>query len=99
MTLKDRSSLLHAGLVLALAGAAFGAQAQTTSQAPATATTPTTEQIEGAFKRADANQDGKLSKEEAMRMPVLAEKFDQIDKDKDGFLSAEEFSAAVIGPK
>jgi hypothetical protein len=46
-----------------------------------------------AFKRADANQDGKLSKEEAARMPAIAAKFDELDKDKDGSLSMAEFMA------
>jgi EF hand len=46
-----------------------------------------------AFKRADANQDGKLSKEEAARMPAIAAKFDDLDKDKDGALSMDEFMA------
>ena len=46
-----------------------------------------------AFKRADANQDGKLSKEEAARMPAIAAKFDELDKDKDGSLSMDEFMA------
>ena len=46
-----------------------------------------------AFKRADANQDGKLSKVEAARLPAIAAKFDELDKDKDGALSMDEFMA------
>lgn len=49
--------------------------------------------LEAAFSRADANTDGKLSKEEAARMPAIATKFADLDKDKDGFLSVEEFSS------
>jgi Ca2+-binding EF-hand superfamily protein len=47
-----------------------------------------------AFKRADTNGDGKLSKAEAAIFPVIAERFDALDKDKDGFLTPVEFSAA-----
>ena len=42
--------------------------------------------------RADANQDGKLSREEAP--PALSERFDELDADGDGFLSADEIRAA-----
>jgi Ca2+-binding EF-hand superfamily protein len=47
--------------------------------------------IEAAFTRADTNKDGKLSKEEAAKLPAIAAKFEQLDKDKDGALSLEEF--------
>ena len=42
--------------------------------------------------RADANQDGKLSREEAP--PPLSKRFDELDADGDGFLSADEIRAA-----
>ena len=49
--------------------------------------------MEAAFTRADGNGDGKLSKEEAARMPAIAAKFDELDTNKDGFLNMEEFAA------
>jgi hypothetical protein len=51
--------------------------------------------VSAAFKRADANGDGKLSSAEAGKLPTLAAKFAELDKDKDGFLSSEEFSAGA----
>ncbi len=51
-----------------------------------------------AFKRADTNADGKLSKEEAGSLPAIAARFDEFDKDKDGFLSMDEFMAATTAP-
>ena len=54
--------------------------------------------IEAAFTRADANADGKLSKEEVARMPAIAAKFSELDKDKDGFLSVDEFAAGYSAP-
>ena len=52
--------------------------------------------IEAAFTRADANGDGKLSREEVARMPMIADKFDALDKNKDGFLSLGEFAAGAM---
>ncbi len=49
---------------------------------------------EAAFQRADTNADGRLSKEEAARMPAIGAKFAELDKNKDGFLSLDEFSSA-----
>jgi EF hand len=55
--------------------------------------------IEAAFKRADSNGDGKLSKEESARLPEVQANFDTLDKDKDGNLSMAEFMAAFEAPK
>jgi len=49
--------------------------------------------VRSAFERADANSDGKLSKEEAALVPAIAARFEQFDRDRDGLLSLEEFSA------
>jgi Ca2+-binding EF-hand superfamily protein len=55
--------------------------------------------IEAAFKRADTNGDGKLSKEESARLPEVQANFDTLDKDKDGSLSLAEFMAAFEAQK
>lgn len=50
--------------------------------------------FEAQFKQADANADGKLSREEAEKgMPYVFSHFDASDGNKDGFLSMEEISA------
>lgn len=43
--------------------------------------------------RADANGDGVISREEAAKYPRLAARFDQLDRNKDGKLSADELPA------
>jgi hypothetical protein len=52
--------------------------------------------IEAAFTKADANADGKLSKEEAAMVPAVGAKFAELDKNKDGFLSLAEFAAGYM---
>ena len=88
-----RTSSLHAGLLAGIASLAFAVSAQTPAAAP-TAKDKTA--MEAAFTRADGNGDGKLSKEEAARMPAIAAKFDQLDANKDAFLSMEEFAAGYM---
>ena len=46
------------------------------------------------FKHLDKDGDGKISKAEAAAAPRLAEHFDQIDANKDGFVTPEEMKAA-----
>ncbi len=58
---------------------------------------------EDAFKKKDANSDGKLSKEEfsknkdAAKSEAAAKGFDAKDKNKDGSLDLEEFKAGGKG--
>ncbi|MES3012291.1 MAG: EF-hand domain-containing protein [Pseudomonadota bacterium] len=56
------------------------------------------EAIEAAFSRGDSNGDGKLSRDEAQRFPEIAARFDELDKDRDGFLSLIEFSVGATPP-
>jgi hypothetical protein len=88
-----RSLALAAMAALPLALLAQQPTQQQPGQAPATSTP------EIAFMRADANGDGKLSKAEAARLPQIAQKFDALDKDKDGMLSMSEYMAAFEAPK
>ena len=49
-------------------------------------------QAQDKFNNADADKDNKLSREEtAKTLPYVAEHFAKYDKDKDGFLTWEEF--------
>ena len=52
-------------------------------------------QFERRFKSADADNDGRLTREEAQKgMPMVARHFDQIDANKDGVVTREELQAA-----
>jgi Ca2+-binding EF-hand superfamily protein len=73
------------------------AQAQMTapSSKPPTTASPDTARYMEAFERSDKNADGKLSKEEAESLPAIAQRFEQIDTDKDGFISKAEYLEAL----
>ncbi|WP_332775854.1 EF-hand domain-containing protein [Polaromonas sp.] len=103
---KIRPALLLAACAL---GAALSVQAQTANPAPSRPAAPVAtpsagsplpgkpplRQADAAFARADTNQDGKLSRTEAERLPAIALRFDQIDVNQDQFLSREEFDNAL----
>lgn len=46
--------------------------------------------LEAAFKKADKDNDGTLTRDEAKAMPRVAKNFDAIDTDKDGTVSEKE---------
>ena len=95
-----RSVLLLAALTV---GGVLVAHGQTAASGAAPATTqsatprasPSQEEIGAAFARADSNQDGKLSRQEAVRFPAVEQRFDQIDSNQDKFVSREEFIKAL----
>jgi Ca2+-binding EF-hand superfamily protein len=47
-------------------------------------------QIEKRFADADADRDGKLSRDEARKMPRVAQAFDQIDTAQTGYVTKEQ---------
>jgi EF hand len=51
--------------------------------------------LDAAFARADLNRDGKLSRIEAEHFPAMAQRFDQIDSNRDNFISRDEFNEAA----
>lgn len=57
--------------------------------------------LEAAFKKADTDNDGTLTKAEAKSMPRVAKNFDAIDADKDGTVSLDEIRASMkrVGQK
>ena len=53
------------------------------------------DELSGAFRKADVNGDGQLSRSEAAIWPGLARQFDQVDRNKDGSISSAEFDEAL----
>jgi hypothetical protein len=94
--------LARAAFVPVALATALSATAQTqTPQTPSTGSTATPPSASGkatldaAFKQADTDADGKLSNAELSQIPALASKFADLDKNKDGSVSSDEFSAGV----
>ncbi len=89
----------------ALFAASQAAHAQTAAPAaapPAPAATQaprqfTSTEVNAAFDRADDNHDARLTRAEAERFPEVAKRFEQIDTNRDTFISREEFNKAVTG--
>ncbi len=69
--------------------------AHSVAAAPIPPNRSTRHDIDAAFNRADANHDGKLSRQEIEHFPALAARFDQMDTDGDQFLSRDEFNKAA----
>lgn len=44
-----------------------------------------------AFDRADTNNDGQLSAQEAAKLPAIGQRFKELDVDRNGMLSRDEF--------
>lgn len=86
-----RSSLIRFTLATACTGFAAATLAQTAA-APAP-DAKARMAVEAAFAKADANGDGKVSKDEAAKMPEISAKFEALDRDKDGSLTLAEFAA------
>jgi Ca2+-binding EF-hand superfamily protein len=57
------------------------------------------QQLEEQFKKADKDNDGTLTKEEAKAMPHVAKHFKEIDTDKDGTVSMDEIRAFMKSHK
>lgn len=99
---EEHSLALFAALILGSSGAA--AQTRTAGEmvqagmqhgAPHATQQTAYQRADAAFDRADANGDGRLSVEEAQRLPAVAERFAEIDTDRDRFLSREEFHPGI----
>lgn len=81
---------------LLLAGTLATAQTSTPQTPPAAAQAANEQAtLDAAFKAADTDKDGKLSNAELIQIPVLATKFADLDKNKDGFVTSDEFTAGV----
>jgi Ca2+-binding EF-hand superfamily protein len=96
--MTNRSLLALAILPVVVAGAALTAFAQSQPAIEQPVAAKDKALVESAFTKADANGDGKLTRDEVAKLPVIASKFDALDKDKDGVLSLEEFAVGFIAP-
>lgn len=93
-------------IVVILSCAGAGALAQTipapvpaastasASQQPVPATQWTVDQAREAFRRADADGNGVLSRAEAQRLAIMPRSFEDTDTNKDGVIDLNEYLAS-----
>ena len=87
--MKLDNTVIALWLVAALGAGSAAAQTASTPDAQ-----PTRAKITERFAAADANHDGKLTREEAeANMPMVARNFDQIDKGHKGFVTLDDIQA------
>jgi hypothetical protein len=100
-TIRSGAATTAVALTVLLTTAATWAQStapamEGSAPAAAGATSPmTAKELMSSFTKADANKDGKLSKEEAAGVPGLVSKFEAIDTDGDKMISKSEFEKAI----
>ena len=82
--------------VAVLLSAGFGASAvfaQTPIEPPKGERGDRAQKMHERLKAADKDGDGKISRAEAVALPRIAKHFDEIDTNKDGFITREELKA------
>lgn len=52
-------------------------------------------QVQQSFVRADANADGQLTRAEAQQLTILPRSFEDLDANKDGILSLDEYQSGA----
>lgn len=81
----------NAALVTALVGFGIGVAAAQTPPEPPKG--DRAHKMHERLKAADKDGDGKISRAESAALPRIAKHFDEIDTNKDGFLSKQEMKA------
>lgn len=86
-------NLLLASVLLTTGISASAAFAQTPPEPPKGHHADRAAKMHERIKAADKDGDGKISRAEAVALPYIAKHFDEIDTNKDGFLTKEEMKA------
>ena len=90
--MKNPSLNLAAVFLIAGIGAS-AAFAQTPPEPPKGDRADRAAKMHERIKAADKDGDGKISRAEAVALPRIAKHFDEIDTNKDGFITKEEMKA------
>ena len=88
----DTSAVIQPGV--AAMGAAGGAPGPA-QNVPSGPNPYSAQQLAQAFRAADANLNGELTRAEAQRLSIMPASFEEMDRNKDGLLSRSEFEDGV----
>lgn len=84
---------VNVAFVTVLLSASIGASAAFAQTPPEQPKGDRAHKMHERLKAADKDGDGKISRAEAVALPRIANHFDEIDTNKDGFITREELKA------
>jgi EF hand len=91
--MEKAMEMTRSGFILLIALAAGSATAFAQVPPPAPDMQDMRANLNARFTAADFNHDGKLTRDEAAKMPMVARNFDQIDKAHKGYVTLDEIQA------
>ena len=91
--MENTMKKVNVALVTGLLWASIGAPAAFAQTPPEPPKGDRAQKMHERMKAADKDGDGKISRAEAAAMPRLAKHFDEIDTNKDGFITKGEMKA------
>lgn len=91
----DTAAVIQPGQTMGAPGAAAGGAPGPAQNVPSGPNPYSAQQLALAFRAADGNLNGELTRAEAQRLSIMPASFEEMDRNKDGILSRSEFEDGV----
>ena len=91
--MENTMKKVNVAIITVLLSASIGASAVFAQTPPDAPKAERAKKMQERLKAADKDGDGKISRTEAAALPRIAKHFDEIDTNKDGFVTTEELKA------